>query len=165
VIIECHVLPEFCEYNKWSDLKECKEWLMENHEELWLDLYGCDEEDGEETKGSKKKVKKVKFVDPKDKIIRVIKMSRGGKKAQSLIIGLDMYGVKMSDCANKLAKKMATGAQQAATDYKGVTYDAIVVQGDVADRFINFVNNDMKEFKIPENLVVFEDGGNKKTKK
>jgi hypothetical protein len=23
----------------------------------------------------------------------------------------------------------------------------------------------MKEFKIPENLVVFEDGGNKKTKK
>ena len=144
------MLPEFCEYNKWSDLKECKNWLMENHEELWLELYGCEEEDGSESK-SKKKVKKVKFVDPKDKIIRVIKMSRGGKKAQSLIIGLDMYGVKMSDIANKLSKKMATGAQQASTDYKGVTYDAIVVQGDVSERFVDFANKEMKEFKIPEN--------------
>ena len=78
-------------------------------------------------------------------------MSRGGKKAQSLIIGLDMYGVKMSDIANKLSKKMATGAQQASTDYKGVTYDAIVVQGDVSERFVDFANKEMKEFKIPEN--------------
>ena len=38
-------------------------------------------------------------------------MSRGGKKTQSLIIGLDMYGCKMSDVAQKLSKKMATGAQ------------------------------------------------------
>jgi len=120
---KCHVLPEYCEYNKWSDLKECKNWLMENHEELWLDLYGTEEE-GEETK--KKKTKKVKFVDAKDKIIRVIKMSRGGKKTQSLIIGLDLYGCKMSDVAHKLSKKFASGAQQSATDYKGITYDAIV---------------------------------------
>jgi len=53
-------------------------------------------------------------------------MSRGGKKTQSLIIGLDLYGCKMSDVAHKLSKNFASGAQQSATDYKGITYDAIV---------------------------------------
>jgi hypothetical protein len=39
------------------------------------------------------------------------------------------------------------------------------VQGDVEARFVDFCNKDLKEYKIPEAQILFEDGGNKKTKK
>ena len=40
----------------------------------------------------------------------------------------------------------------------------VQVQGDVEERFEEFIKEDLKEFKIPFDQVTFEDGGNKKNR-
>ena len=38
------------------------------------------------------------------------------------------------------------------------------MQGDVAERFEEFVTTDLKQFNIPYEMVSFEDGGSKKNR-
>ena len=117
----CGMPPEYCEFASDS-LDKCKEWLLENHEELYESIW--DREGADEVKGKKKK-KKVVFVDDSEKEVRVVRMKRGGKKMQSLIIGLEAYGIKIADAAKALSKRMATGAVATESDYKGITYNCI----------------------------------------
>lgn len=116
------VPPEYCEF-VGGDLEKSKAWLMETdpdlYENLWVKREGADQITGKKAK------KKVGFAADTDKTIRVIKMKRGGKKVQSLIIGLENWGCDIADVAKRLSKKLACGSQATNTDYKGITYECI----------------------------------------
>ena len=117
----CSMPPEYCEFASDS-LDQCKTWLEETHEELYESIWA--REGADEVKGKKKK-KKVAFKVSADAEIRVVKMKRGGKKMQSLIIGLEAYGIKIAEAAKALSKRMATGAVATESDYKGISYNCI----------------------------------------
>ena len=119
--------------------------------------------EGEEGKEEpKKKKKKVKFVDAADKKIRVILLKRSGKKMASEIIGLELYGVVLADCARLMSKKFACGAAATLIEYKEVSQEGISVQGNVREGFEGFCANELGKYKINFELVSFEEGGNKK---
>ena len=91
---------------------------------MYATLYEVIEEeeskDTDEGAVKKKKKKTVKIVDPKDKMIRVVVLKRGGKKTNSQIIGLETWGVDLQECARLLSKKFACGAASALIDYKEI---------------------------------------------
>jgi density-regulated protein len=122
VYCKCGLPPEYCEFGgKSNDFDDCKKWLAENHPDLHDELYAVNEdEESKEDGGKKKKKKSVKFVDPASKKIRVILLKRGGKKINSSILGLELYGINLADCARLLSKKFACGAAATTIDYKEV---------------------------------------------
>jgi translation initiation factor 1 (eIF-1/SUI1) len=86
---------------------------MNEHPDLYEELYMGDEE----VKATGKGKKGVSFEEPTEKKIIVLKMKRGGKKIQSVIIGLDKYGCNLADIAKVLSKRFATGAAEAETEH------------------------------------------------
>ena len=118
----CGFPPEYCEWSpRGNDLVECKKWLAENHEELFNTVYPPVEgEEGKEDGKKRKKMKgpkKVGFVTDGEKKIRVIKLSRGGKKAISSIVGMEAYGCDLADCAKILSRKLGSGAAAMLVEY------------------------------------------------
>ena len=123
------------------------------------------EEEAKEEDGSKKKKKKkVAFANDQEKKIRVIKLKRGGKKIVSSILGLDAYGCDLVDTAKVFSRKLGTGAASMLIEYKEVKEQGVQVQGDVSDRLEEILINDLAQFNIPLDKVVYEDGGNKKNR-
>jgi len=104
--------------------------------------------------------------EPKDMKIRVIIVKRGGKKLNSMILGLDAWGVNLQECARLLAKRFACGAASALIDYKEVCgKEGLSVQGDVTIGFENFISTKLAGHNIDFKMISYEDGGNKKTAK
>ena len=135
---ECGCPPEFCAFVEKKDTEECKEWLRNNHADLYFEIYGEKVEGvtakpdvveggdakvvGEEVKeGEEPKPKKVKFAkNPKNEgIITCYKLKRGGKKTICQITGLDYYSKDLKSIASKFSKKFSCGCAPATDDIYG----------------------------------------------
>lgn len=62
----------------------------------------------------------------------------------SSIVGLDKYGCDLADIAKKMSKKFGTGAAAMQVEYRELKCEGIQVQGDVAERFEEFVATELK---------------------
>jgi density-regulated protein len=71
-----------------------------------------------------------------DADIKVYKAKRGGKKMICTVQGLQHYGVPLKDIAKLMGKKFACGCAVADDDKYG---ECIQIQGDVEERFMDFV--------------------------
>ena len=82
----------------------------------------------------------------------------------SSVIGLEKYGCDLADVARKMSKRFGCGAAAMQIEYKELHCEGIQVQGDVEERFEEFLNADLKQFNISYEMVTFEDGGQKKNR-
>jgi density-regulated protein DRP1 len=86
----------------------------------------------------------------------VEKIVRNKRKCVTIIKGLDMFGIKLSDASKKLGKKFASGASVV----KGPTEkDQIDVQGDIMYDLAEFITETWQN--VPESAIYFIEDGRK----
>ncbi|KAL9400073.1 hypothetical protein Peur_009034 [Populus x canadensis] len=84
------------------------------------------------------------------------KVVRNKRKCITIIKGLDLFGIKLSDASKKLGKKFATGASVV----KGPTEkEQIDVQGDIAYDIVEFITETWSD--VPETAIYFIEDGKK----
>ncbi|KAG0484701.1 hypothetical protein HPP92_008780 [Vanilla planifolia] len=84
------------------------------------------------------------------------KIVRNKRKCVTVVKGLDLFGVKLSDASKKLGKKFATGASVV----KGPTEkEQIDVQGDISYDIVEFITETWTE--VPESAIFFIEDGRK----
>ena len=135
--------------------------MKENKPALFDSIYDIQEDNQEEKKenagGKPKKQKKKEVAFAKDKKIRVITESRGGKKKVTTIFGLENYGCDLADIAKVMAKRFGTGASSCEIDYKEErNREGILIQGDVQNRFEEFIETELKDLNIDLEKVFYE---------
>ncbi|CAN1120981.1 Translation machinery-associated protein 22 [Linum perenne] len=97
---------------------------------------------------------KVKKKDKQEVIIE--KVVRNKRKCITIIKGLDLFGIKLSDASKRLGKKFATGASVV----KGPTEkEQIDVQGDIAYDIVEFITDTWPD--VPERAIYFIEDGKK----
>ena len=82
----------------------------------------------------------------------------------SQIVGLEAYGCDLAEIARILAKKLGTGAAAMLVEYKELSAMGITVQGDVTESLTKVLMTDLAQYNIPEDAIIYEDGGNKKNR-
>lgn len=175
----CSMPPEYCEFG--PDFEKCKPWLIQNAPDVYPDLVkdannkeldrvseqlqsvGIDAAGPAATSGTstskKEEIKrlpggKIKKKDKQEVIIE--KVVRNKRKCVTIVKGLELFGVKLSDASKKLGKKFATGASVV----KGPTEkDQIDVQGDIAYDIVEFLTATWPD--IPESAIYFIEDGRK----
>nr|XP_024390988.1 density-regulated protein homolog isoform X2 [Physcomitrium patens] len=86
----------------------------------------------------------------------VEKIVRNKRKCVTIIKGLDMFGIKLSEASKKLGKKFASGASVV----KGPTEkEQIDVQGDIMYDIVEFITDTWKN--VPESAIYFIEDGKK----
>jgi density-regulated protein DRP1 len=86
----------------------------------------------------------------------VEKIVRNKRKCVTIIKGLDMFGIKLSEASKKLGKKFASGASVV----KGPTEkEQIDVQGDIMYDIVDFITDTWKS--VPESAIYFIEDGRK----
>ncbi|XP_072977785.1 translation machinery-associated protein 22-like isoform X2 [Typha angustifolia] len=84
------------------------------------------------------------------------KIVRNKRKCVTVVKGLDLFGVKLSDASKKLGKKFATGASVV----KGPTEkEQIDVQGDISYDIVEFITDTWPD--VPESAIFFIEDGRK----
>ncbi|KAL0924051.1 hypothetical protein M5K25_004855 [Dendrobium thyrsiflorum] len=97
---------------------------------------------------------KIKKKDKQEVVIE--KIVRNKRKSITVVKGLDLFGVKLSDASKKLGKKFATGA----SIVKGPTEkEQIDVQGDISYDIVEFITETWRE--VPESAIFFIEDGRK----
>lgn len=170
----CSLPAEYCEYG--PDFEKCKPWLIKNAPELYPELVkaaadkiaekleGLEVTPGTNTQGSTSDSKpeevkklpggKVKKKEKPEVIVE--KVVRNKRKCVTIIKGLDMFGVKLSDASKKLGKKFASGASVV----KGPTEkEQIDVQGDIMYDIADFITETWTN--VPESAIYFIEDGRK----
>ncbi|PIA64310.1 hypothetical protein AQUCO_00100057v1 [Aquilegia coerulea] len=177
----CSLPAEYCEFG--PDFEKCKPWLIQNAPDIYPDLLKADNQatdkvseklqsigissDGAAappaTSGTstskKEEVKrlpggKIKKKDKQEVIIE--KVVRNKRKCVTIVKGLELFGVKLSDASKKLGKKFATGASVV----KGPTEkEQIDVQGDIAYDIVEFITSTWPD--VPEAAIYFIEDGRK----
>ncbi|KAJ0260817.1 Translation machinery-associated protein 22 [Hirschfeldia incana] len=178
----CSLPAEYCEFG--PDFARCKPWLIENAPDLYPDLLkeanekgvdnvsdklqsvGISGADGAAPSSSqsggtskKEEVKrlpggKVKKKDRQEVIIE--KVVRNKRKCITIVKGLELFGIKLSDASKKLGKKFATGASVV----KGPTEkEQIDVQGDIIYDIVEFITDTWPD--VPERSIFFIEDGKK----
>ncbi|OVA08429.1 Translation initiation factor SUI1 [Macleaya cordata] len=180
----CSLPAEYCEFG--PDFEKCKPWLLENAPDLYPDLLkeangkeadkvseqlqsvgiSSSSADGavpatstDATSTSKEEVKrlpggKMKKKDKKEVVIE--KVVRNKRKCVTIVKGLDLFGVKLSDASKKLGKKFASGASVV----KGPTEkEQIDVQGDISYDIVEFITETWPD--VPESAIYFIEDGRK----
>ncbi|KAL5528373.1 TMA22 [Sanghuangporus sanghuang] len=167
----CSYPPEYCEFGE--HLTRCKEWLKENHPDLYdryyseealrakigtlsLDAQKKLEEDVQkaEQKADKKADAALKKLQESQVIIKRIERNR--RKFVTSIYGLEVFGIDLKKAAKFFGKKFATGSS-VTKNLQGK--DEIVIQGDVSDEIMDMVS-DKVDFlaSVPEdNVEIVED--------
>jgi len=175
----CSLPAEYCEFG--PEFEKCKPWLIKNAPELYpalvkeaaektaeqLDGLNIAGEKGDAGKGEgstsdAKKDDEVKRL-PGGKVkkkekpeVVVEKIVRNKRKCVTIIKGLDMFGIKLSDASKKLGKKFASGASVV----KGPTEkEQIDVQGDIMYDLAEFITDTWKN--VPESSIYFIEDGRK----
>lgn len=177
----CSLPAEYCEFG--PDFAKCKPWLIKNAPELYPDLLKeANEKEAEKVSGqlqsvglssggadgatpgqaSSSKQEEVKRL-PGGKIkkkekqeVVIEKVVRNKRKCITIVKGLDLFGVKLSDASKKLGKKFATGASVV----KGPTEkEQIDVQGDISYDIVEFITDTWPA--VPENAIYFIEDGKK----
>ncbi|PKA58991.1 hypothetical protein AXF42_Ash001084 [Apostasia shenzhenica] len=88
--------------------------------------------------------------------VLIEKIVRNKRKCVTVVKGLDLFGVKLSDASKKLGKKFATGASVV----KGPTdKEQIDVQGDISYDIVGFITETWSE--VPESAIFFIEDGKK----
>ncbi|XP_043704471.1 translation machinery-associated protein 22-like [Telopea speciosissima] len=180
----CSLPAEYCEFG--PDFEKCKPWLIENAPKLYPDLIkeanekeadkvsaqlqsvgissaGVDGSASAVTPGgtstSKQEVKrlpggKIKKKDKQEVVIE--KVVRNKRKCVTMVKGLDLFGIKLSDASKKLGKKFATGASVV----KGPTEkEQIDVQGDISYDIVEFITETWPD--VPDTAIYFIEDGRK----
>ncbi|XP_072977784.1 translation machinery-associated protein 22-like isoform X1 [Typha angustifolia] len=176
----CGLPAEYCEFG--PDFAKCKPWLRENAPDLYPDLLsGKDDKEVEKAAeklqavgigggaggdvsvgASTSKQEEVKRL-PGGKIkkkekqeVVIEKIVRNKRKCVTVVKGLDLFGVKLSDASKKLGKKFATGASVV----KGPTEkEQIDVQGDISYDIVEFITDTWPD--VPESAIFFIEDGRK----
>ncbi|GLT85546.1 hypothetical protein SLE2022_037340 [Rubroshorea leprosula] len=180
----CSLPAEYCEFG--PDFEKCKPWLINNAPQLYPDLLkDANEKEAEkvserlqsagissagadgavssaqsgETSSKQEEVKrlpggKIKKKEKHEVVIE--KVVRNRRKCITVVKGLELFGVKLSDASKKLGKKFATGASVV----KGPTEkEQIDVQGDVAYDIVDFITETWPD--VPEAAIFFIEDGKK----
>lgn len=97
---------------------------------------------------------KIKKKEKQEVIIE--KVVRNKRKCVTIVKGLELFGVKLSEASKKLGKKFATGASVV----KGPTdKEQIDVQGDIFYDIVEFITETWSE--VPESAIFFIEDGRK----
>ncbi|KAL5220566.1 hypothetical protein ABZP36_025279 [Zizania latifolia] len=97
---------------------------------------------------------KIKKKDKQEVVIE--KIVRNKRKCVTVVKGLELFGVKLSDASKKLGKKFATGASVV----KGPTEkEQIDVQGDISYDIVEFITDTWPD--VPESAIFFIEDGRK----
>lgn len=180
----CSLPAEYCEFG--PDFEKCKPWLVKNAPELYPDLLKEEEADkvseqlqsvgisssggrdgatastaptGNSSSNKPEEVKrlpggKVKKKDKQEVVIE--KVIRNKRKCITVVKGLELFGIKLSDASKKLGKKFATGASVV----KGPTdKEQIDVQGDISLDIVEFLTDTWPD--VPEAAIYFIEDGKK----
>ncbi|XP_072984945.1 translation machinery-associated protein 22-like isoform X2 [Typha latifolia] len=158
-VLYCGVCSFPAEYREFGpDFEKCKLWLRQNVPDAsdkeadkaaeQLQAVGISGGGGGETSGpnaggaSASKQEEIKRLPggktkKKEKQEVVIeKIIRNKRKCGTVVKGLDLFGIKLSDASKKLGKKFATGASVV----KGPTEKELIdVQGDIAYDIVEFL--------------------------
>jgi len=172
----CALPAEYCEFG--PNFEKCKPWLLENCPELYPalsqkpEIGDVDEKESEEKSGSSKRggkgiVKPEKadgepLIMPGGKVkkpekpkIHISRIQRNKKKHVTVVIGMEKFGIKLSDASKVFAKKFSCGSSVV----KGTNgEDEIDVQGDIIDDMIDFLE---EKFNISEDSIVRDDKAKK----
>lgn len=178
-VIYCEVCtfpPEYCEFGK--SFRKCKEWLEDNHSQLFDKLYSEDalaaatsslsvekeekisqdllkKQEKEERKQERELQKKLA-----SKVL-VKRIERTKKKHVIAIAGLEIFDVDMKKLAKTFASKFATGASVTKNAEKK---DEIIIQGDVGDEVEQYLTKLLEEKGLTEIKVEQIDEKQKKKK-
>jgi len=167
----CSFPPEYCEFG--SSLTRCKEWLKENHSDLYEKYYSEDalttkvgtlslEAQAKLEKDVAKKEAKAEAkadADLKKKLasqITIKRIERNKRKHVTSIYGLEAFGVDLKKAAKQFSSKFATGSS---VTKNAQGQDEIVVQGDVSDDIVEMIEAGVGVLKgIPsDNVEVVEE--------
>ncbi|KAJ0031021.1 hypothetical protein Pint_12968 [Pistacia integerrima] len=168
----CSLPAEYCEFG--PDFEKCKPWLIKNAPQIYPHLLTeTNEKEADkvssqlqsvglssgETSSSKEEVKrlpggKIKNKDKQEVVIE--KVVRNKRKCITIVKGLDLFGIKLSDASKRLGKKFATGASVV----KGPTEkEQIDVQGDISYDIVEFITDTWPA--VPESAIYFIEDGKK----
>ncbi|XP_008782546.1 translation machinery-associated protein 22 isoform X2 [Phoenix dactylifera] len=178
----CGLPAEYCEFG--PDFERCKPWLRQHAPDLYPDLLkeatekeadkaadqlqavgisgeggGGGEASSGAALGPKQEVKrlpggKIKKKEKQEVVIE--KIIRNKRKCVTVVKGLELFGIKLSDASKKLGKKFATGASVV----KGPTdKEQIDVQGDIAYDIVEFLTETWPN--VPETAIFFIEDGKK----
>ncbi|GMJ07620.1 hypothetical protein like AT5G11900 [Hibiscus trionum] len=180
----CSLPAEYCEFG--PDFEKCKPWLINNAPELYPDLLKeASEKEAEKVSeqlqsigvsssadgaassarpgnalsSKQEDVKrlpggKIKKKEKQEVVIE--KVVRNRRKCITIVKGLDLFGIKLSDASKKLGKKFATGASVV----KGPTEkEQIDVQGDISYDIVEYITETWPA--VPETAIFFIEDGKK----
>ncbi|OLL25193.1 Translation machinery-associated protein 22 [Neolecta irregularis DAH-3] len=174
IIVYCKICsfpPEYCEFG--STVQKCKDWLSASHIDIFNRLYSDEalasttanlsiEEKLKIEKLQAKAAAKTEREEAKKASSKVYikRQERSKRKHITAISGLETFGVDLKAIAKMLGKKFATGASVAKV--AGGIGEEIVVQGDLSQEILEFIQSKIKE--VPEdNIILLEEKAKKKT--
>lgn len=177
----CGLPPEYCRFNSNSVFAKCKPWLKEAHPTLVPELFEEGEleaklaamaVDAEAATASAnaaadaavassltgpKLVKRAggrsTRVNPE---IVIHTDQRKGRKQVTIVMGLDLFDIKLADAARACKKAFASGATVAKS---ADNRDTVEIQGTRAHEFANLVR---AKYKVPAELIFIVEAKTKK---
>lgn len=178
----CSYPPEYCEFS--GKLKRCKEWLANEHQDLYTKLYGngddVDELAGklnessigadregklekdllklqrkEENKEQRELAKKLS-----SKVI-IKREARTKRKSIVVVQGLEVFEIDMKKLAKTFASKFATGCSVSKNVEKK---EEVVIQGDVMEEVESYIHQLLTEKGLKDVKVETVDAAKKKKK-
>lgn len=154
----CSFPAEMCEYSGMFD--KCKPWLMEQLAAEEAAALADAEEKGRKRRPltEHEKLDNLLAGKGKKKIQQVITLdckTRSGKKRVTIITGLDLFGLNMSDVSRDFKKMFSCGA--------GIVEEpgqlpAVEVQGDIVSQLCDLLPT---KYKIPKEAIFYMDGKTK----
>lgn len=145
----CTFPPEYCEFG--PSLKRCKDWLQEEHADIFEKLYNnaesqpttlSTEKEEALSKDMQKKQAKEEAKQERELLkklsskVTIKRIERNKRKHIILISGLEVFSIDMKKLAKTFASKFATGASVTKTADKR---EEILVQGDVSDEAREYI--------------------------
>ncbi|XP_028400335.1 density-regulated protein homolog [Dendronephthya gigantea] len=142
----CSLPSEYCEYSPSYD--QCKEWWKGTHPDEYEDMIaqvaqGLEELDvagakKRQTRGGKGVVKTKKKQSTGPKKITVSLSQRSKKKYVTVVTGLKTFEIDIKKAAKSFGQKFACGTSVTGDD-------EIIIQGDVKDDLIDFIQEKWPE--------------------
>lgn len=160
----CGLPPDFCQYGvSWA---KCKPSCIEKFPQYYPELAGINLDEAKDTAAAAAEKGKVKEKPGGKKVreasphVTVKKLTRGGRKCVTMIVGLDGFGVNLDAAAKKFKKKFACGC--AVVKGEAGHPDSVDVQGDIADTGdpVDLICDEFRS--VPREKVTIEAGGTKK---
>lgn len=153
--------PDFCRYGPcWE---KSKPWVLENFPHYYPEFADASIEDAKKGAAEANERSKVKELPGGKKIreaspkVQIKRLQRGGRKAITVVVGLEGFGVKLDAAAKLFKKKFACGS--AVVKGSAGVPDAVEIQGDVEAEVEELITD---EYKVPEDKIVQLEGGTKK---